>query len=104
MGSDRSMMMTSKTWSCVSSHRRSEEHTSELQLLAYLVCRLLLEKKKKNKTKHTIRAKTYHSIQHIDDELGTAFNVQSNVDRNDIDTHRTNDSVLHIQIISDETP
>src|SRR2546425_7193746 len=31
---------------------RSEEHTSELQSLAYLVCRLLLEKKKK-KQKHT---------------------------------------------------
>src|SRR2546425_9147330 len=29
--------------------RRSEEHTSELQSLAYLVCRLLLEKKKKTK-------------------------------------------------------
>src|SRR5205823_11789664 len=28
---------------------RSEEHTSELQSLAYLVCRLLLEKKKKTK-------------------------------------------------------
>src|SRR2546425_3073557 len=27
---------------------RSEEHTSELQSLAYLVCRLLLEKKKKS--------------------------------------------------------
>src|SRR2546425_6379294 len=32
-------------------HVRSEEHTSELQSLAYFVCRLLLEKKKKtNKT------------------------------------------------------
>src|SRR2546425_6776439 len=31
---------------------RSEEHTSELQSLAYLVCRLLLEKKKKTHT-HT---------------------------------------------------
>src|SRR2546425_9069006 len=31
---------------------RSEEHTSELQSLAYLVCRLLLEKKKK----------TYHQV------------------------------------------
>src|SRR5262249_61134486 len=30
-------------------HRRSEEHTSELQSLTNLVCRLLLEKKKKNK-------------------------------------------------------
>src|SRR2546425_6664608 len=29
-------------------HLRSEEHTSELQSLAYLVCRLLLEKKKTN--------------------------------------------------------
>src|SRR2546425_10890386 len=28
---------------------RSEEHTSELQSLAYLVCRLLLEKKKKTR-------------------------------------------------------
>src|SRR2546425_1004228 len=32
----------------VRSRYRSEEHTSELQSLAYLVCRLLLEKKKKN--------------------------------------------------------
>src|SRR2546425_5853821 len=31
----------------VGGHGRSEEHTSELQSLAYLVCRLLLEKKKK---------------------------------------------------------
>src|SRR5258707_9376600 len=29
---------------------RSEEHTSELQSRQYLVCRLLLEKKKKKKT------------------------------------------------------
>src|SRR2546425_3883595 len=29
---------------------RSEEHTSELQSLAYLVCRLLLEKKKKTQS------------------------------------------------------
>src|SRR2546425_1876083 len=32
---------------------RSEEHTSELQSLAYLVCRLLLEKKKKQR-KHIV--------------------------------------------------
>src|SRR3712207_6969322 len=30
-------------------HSRSEEHTSELQSRQYLVCRLLLEKKKKQK-------------------------------------------------------
>src|SRR2546425_3995570 len=34
---------------------RSEEHTSELQSLAYLVCRLLLEKKKEElETRHAI--------------------------------------------------
>src|SRR5438445_6815075 len=31
---------------------RSEEHTSELQSRQYLVCRLLLEKKKRKKTNH----------------------------------------------------
>src|SRR5258707_10652974 len=31
--------------------RRSEEHTSELQSRQYLVCRLLLEKKKKKNTR-----------------------------------------------------
>src|SRR3712207_6952740 len=35
---------------------RSEEHTSELQSRQYLVCRLLLEKKKKTR----IDPKTYH--------------------------------------------
>src|SRR5438270_8593304 len=34
--------------------RRSEEHTSELQSQSNLVCRLLLEKKKKTKTKKSI--------------------------------------------------
>src|SRR2546430_4209659 len=33
---------------------RSEEHTSELQSQSNLVCRLLLEKKKKTKQKHKI--------------------------------------------------
>src|SRR3712207_8874327 len=31
---------------------RSEEHTSELQSRQYLVCRLLLEKKNQNSTRH----------------------------------------------------
>src|SRR5437899_9631563 len=35
--------------------KRSEEHTSELQSLRHLVCRLLLEKKKQNKTQITQR-------------------------------------------------
>src|SRR2546425_2333471 len=40
---------------------RSEEHTSELQSLAYLVCRLLLEKKKK-KMNNTFVVKTSISV------------------------------------------
>src|SRR3712207_8853813 len=34
---------------------RSEEHTSELQSRQYLVCRLLLEKKKKQKYEYIIK-------------------------------------------------
>src|SRR3989441_8262011 len=38
---------------------RSEEHTSELQSLAYLVCRLLIEKKKKkNCSRQRLDSKT----------------------------------------------
>src|SRR2546425_6551775 len=42
---------------------RSEEHTSELQSLAYLVCRLLLEKKKKCYTSgaHTLATRYQQS-------------------------------------------
>src|SRR2546425_6061685 len=44
MGMPMSMCVT---WMVPLLKLRSEEHTSELQSLAYLVCRLLLEKKKK---------------------------------------------------------
>src|SRR5205823_7126498 len=39
---------------------RSEEHTSELQSLAYLVCRLLLEKK----ISQDLRVTQYHMLKH----------------------------------------
>src|SRR5207247_8341695 len=39
-----------RRWVCVIERVRSEEHTSELQSRVDLVCRLLLEKKKKNHT------------------------------------------------------
>src|SRR2546425_2602269 len=42
---------------------RSEEHTSELQSLAYLVCRLLLEKKKKLYRNGSITCVIYYSLQ-----------------------------------------
>src|SRR5438270_10588731 len=38
----------------IRAHRRSEEHTSELQSQSNLVCRLLLEKKKKKNTRMSI--------------------------------------------------
>src|SRR2546425_2247141 len=41
---------------------RSEEHTSELQSLAYLVCRLLLEKKKKTAKLQLTRHRAAYSI------------------------------------------
>src|SRR5947209_16469410 len=42
---------------------RSEEHTSELQSRQYLVCRLLLEKKKKKKLcKDQYKIKTLHIV------------------------------------------
>src|SRR2546422_4759745 len=49
------------------SRRRSEEHTSELQSRLHLVCRLLLEKKKKNyrtKFRQTNTTHPHKSKQH----------------------------------------
>src|SRR2546422_6640784 len=39
---------------------RSEEHTSELQSRLHLVCRLLLEKKKKNAWKQSLTTDLHH--------------------------------------------
>src|SRR5436853_1465455 len=43
---------------------RSEEHTSELQSLRHLVCRLLLEKKKKKRIKLVIETSTHYRTHH----------------------------------------
>src|SRR5258706_5334241 len=43
----------------VAGGERSEEHTSELQSLTNLVCRLLLEKKKKNSYKESDQCRLY---------------------------------------------
>src|SRR5437899_8285716 len=48
----RSRLRSLRKPSCLRRQLRSEEHTSELQSLRHLVCRLLLEKKKKNITIH----------------------------------------------------
>src|SRR5437764_2511273 len=46
------------------SQQRSEEHTSELQSPMYLVCRLLLEKKKKknNQATYTMKRPTHTDV------------------------------------------
>src|SRR5258705_283892 len=41
---------------------RSEEHTSELQSLRHLVCRLLLEKKKKKQPSHHLNSTRSRSV------------------------------------------
>src|SRR5205823_9483919 len=43
---EAALLVARRVWQHACRTRRSEEHTSELQSLAYLVCRLLLEKKK----------------------------------------------------------
>src|SRR5947209_12830138 len=50
---------------------RSEEHTSELQSRQYLVCRLLLEKKKKNSYIYIRQNKSHNhtELQTSDDDL-----------------------------------
>src|SRR5205823_13848207 len=47
IGSKDRLITEATLASAAPGNHRSEEHTSELQSLAYLVCRLLLEKKKK---------------------------------------------------------
>src|SRR5687767_15374625 len=59
---------------------RSEEHTSELQSLAYLVCRLLLEKKKKKQRIKLLTNPTSNPIlstpNHITHISHCTYNVQ----------------------------
>src|SRR2546430_7385275 len=51
---------------------RSEEHTSELQSQSNLVCRLLLEKKKKTKQSHTSNLNTSTKPSYIQCETASA--------------------------------
>src|SRR5205809_5117187 len=50
-------------WARLGKDLRSEEHTSELQSRLHLVCRLLLEKKKKSKRAPSIRSER-HVLEH----------------------------------------
>src|SRR3712207_6864632 len=59
VGSMRTLLL-SLTFLAVAAAPRSEEHTSELQSRQYLVCRLLLEKKKPHSNTHYRSVHTHH--------------------------------------------
>src|SRR5438552_9026729 len=65
--------------SCRRRRRRSEEHTSELQSPDHLVCRLLLEKKKKNDHKNHGNKSQKHSKtpQKIESAITLAYECRS---------------------------
>src|SRR5437660_5073807 len=63
------------TWELNVAKSRSEEHTSELQSRGHLVCRLLLEKKKKKKYKIRNRIKRKTNMHH---EQRTTLNHRNN--------------------------
>src|SRR5258707_6660618 len=52
VGLPGSVIRNARDLICITDNARSEEHTSELQSRQYLVCRLLLEKKKKTMVYH----------------------------------------------------
>src|SRR2546425_3197843 len=58
---------------------RSEEHTSELQSLAYLVCRLLLEKKKEHNSIQTEWSPTRHLTQRAHSDRAQRVEAPSRV-------------------------
>src|SRR5688572_31571402 len=74
VGSENHLVLAAQNPCDLASHaaqdlsiRRSEEHTSELQSQSNLVCRLLLEKKKK-KQNHISEKKTILKIHDIPDQ------------------------------------
>src|SRR2546430_9720595 len=58
---------------------RSEEHTSELQSQSNLVCRLLLEKKKKERSTHATYTSIWHAAMHYGVQVLRATTVCSSV-------------------------
>src|SRR5262245_63028325 len=70
----------------VSQRVRSEEHTSELQSLRHLVCRLLLEKKNKIKTDHK-----QHKIKRENASIKREHSQDTTVIQTNVNTSRDKD-------------
>src|SRR5256885_7709412 len=66
---------------------RSEEHTSELQSPCNLVCRLLLEKKKRIQTSMLVMCLKYSASSSVDTRLYLASNIRYTTLANHIMTH-----------------
>jgi len=60
---------------------RSEEHTSELQSRLHLVCRLLLEKKKKQKVRFNIEVNTNPFVKPNNKDLKTILNYEEIINK-----------------------
>src|SRR5262245_62671854 len=76
---------------------RSEEHTSELQSLRHLVCRLLLEKKKKDKVQDL------HIKSHLDYETHLSH-YQHLINGAVVKTTTARSYVWHLVDINQSTP
>src|SRR2546425_1460095 len=64
VGERKFVQLRWETFNIFNHPNRSEEHTSELQSLAYLVCRLLLEKKKQKPNVSSVPRPHAPPIQH----------------------------------------
>src|SRR2546429_5898710 len=82
--------------------KRSEEHTSELQSRLHLVCRLLLEKKKKKRARHIrATAKNKNNTKTIIGQLNTLHpDLQGRVHYAHIDTHDSRCTPTHCRVRS----
>src|SRR5258706_1530144 len=78
---------------------RSEEHTSELQSLTNLVCRLLLEKKKKRDTAYQRSNEQPAQAYHPPGTVKTTRHIQTNIPRNYV--HLALSAVCSTERVSD---
>src|SRR5438445_7089991 len=76
------------------SSRRSEEHTSELQSRQYLVCRLLLEKKKQRLPSATARTSRF-TLAHVSSTTTATSSTTCTSSSKPTLSHKTTPMTLH---------